>query len=82
MGKIECWNEGFNRPLFRIESSIGEAGNLEAESLRILKTFDICTDEYETEGSKTAEAVHESLRVFTKTINQETGEWVIPESEI
>ena len=72
LGKIECWNEGFNRPLFKIESSIGEAGNLDAESLRILKTYDICTDEYEAEGSKTQEAVHESLRVFTKNLDPVT----------
>ena len=82
MGKIECWNEGFNRPLFSVESSIGEAGNLGAESLRILKTFDICTDEYETEGSKTQENVHESLRVFTKSIDSKSGEWIIPQEEI
>ena len=82
IGKIECWNEGFNRPLFRIDQSIGEAGNLGAESLRILKTYDICTDEYEAEGSKTQEAVHESLRVFTKNIDPITKEWIIPENEI
>ena len=82
LGHIECWNEGFNRPLFRIESSIGEAGNLDAESLRILKTYDICTDEYETEGSNTQKAVHESLRVFTKNIDPVSGEWIIPEEEI
>lgn len=39
------------RPLCEIIQSIGEAGNLDAESLRILKTFDIWSEEYELEGS-------------------------------
>jgi hypothetical protein len=38
--------------LFKVTSSIGEAGNLDAESLRILKTYDVWTDEYEAEGSE------------------------------
>jgi hypothetical protein len=38
------------RPSCRVIKSIGEAGNLDAESLRILKSFDVLTDEYESEG--------------------------------
>jgi hypothetical protein len=52
IGKIQCWKSGFTRPLFKVTSSIGEAGNLDAESLRILKTYDVWTDEYEAEGSE------------------------------
>jgi exoribonuclease R len=37
------------RPLCKIVSQIGEAGNLKAESLRILKMHDVWCDEYETE---------------------------------
>lgn len=37
IAKIENWNAGFMRPLCKMISSIGEAGNLDAESLRILK---------------------------------------------
>jgi hypothetical protein len=32
-----------------IQKSIGEAGNLEIESLRLLKTHDICSENYEKE---------------------------------
>lgn len=50
IAKIENWSAGYMRPICRIISSIGEAGNLDAESLRILKQHDIWSDEYETEG--------------------------------
>jgi DIS3-like exonuclease 2 len=67
----------------RITEHIGEAGNLSAESLRILKMHDIWSDEYEAEGQKlVSDKVHESLRVFTKNIDPVTGEWKIPEEEI
>jgi exoribonuclease R len=65
-----------------ITGQIGEAGNLNAESLRILKTHDVWCDEYEPEGQKLNEKVHESLRVFTKNIDETTGEWKIPEEEV
>lgn len=57
------------KPACNVISSIGEAGNLDAESLRILKSHDIWSDEYETEGQKISEKVHESLRIFTKDID-------------
>jgi len=66
------------RPICKIISSIGEAGNLDAESLRILKQHDIWSDEYETEGQKISEKVDESLKVFTKDLDPITGEWRIP----
>ncbi len=55
---------------------------MEAESLRILKTHDVWCDEYETEGQKLNEKVHESLRVFTQHIDDISGEWRIPQEEI
>ena len=55
---------------------------MEAESLRILKTHDVWCDEYETEGQKLNEKVHESLRVFTQHIDEISGEWRIPQEEI
>lgn len=61
--------------------SIGEAGNLDVESLRILKTFDVNTEDYEVEGQSNSN-VHESLKVFTSGINEQTGEWRIPEEEL
>jgi exoribonuclease R len=50
MAKIIAWKPHCLRPVCKITQSIGEAGNLEAESLRLLKTFDICTEQYETDG--------------------------------
>ena len=35
--KMENWSASFIKPMCKVLSSIGEAGNLEAESLRILK---------------------------------------------
>lgn len=43
---------------------------------------DIWTDEYESEGHKLSDKVHESLRIFTKNIDPATGEWKIPEEEL
>jgi hypothetical protein len=66
-------------PLCSIVESIGEAGNLEAESMRLLRTFDICTESYENvESGEPTENVHETLKVFTKDIDPETKEWIIP----
>ena len=47
-----------------------------------MKTHDIWSDEYEAEGQKLNEKVHESLRVFTKNLDPISGEWKIPEEEI
>eukprot|EP00352_Strombidinopsis_acuminata_P001132 CAMPEP_0176346964 /NCGR_PEP_ID=MMETSP0126-20121128/6656_1 /TAXON_ID=141414 ORGANISM="Strombidinopsis acuminatum, Strain SPMC142" /NCGR_SAMPLE_ID=MMETSP0126 /ASSEMBLY_ACC=CAM_ASM_000229 /LENGTH=95 /DNA_ID=CAMNT_0017694811 /DNA_START=1093 /DNA_END=1380 /DNA_ORIENTATION=- len=43
---------------------------------------DILADSYEAEGESMNSAVDESLKVFTKDIHPETGEWIIPEDEI
>jgi DIS3-like exonuclease 2 len=60
---------------------IGEAGNLKAESMRLLKTHDICTEQYEVEGSDQT-IVHECLKVFSNDIDPNTKEWKIPQKEI
>lgn len=71
------------RPTCKITRSIGEAGNLEAESLRLLKQFDIYSDEYDAgEKSIVNAKLDESLRVFTKDLCPQSGEWKIPEEEI
>lgn len=82
IAKFESWNVGFIRPMCRITDHIGEAGDLRAESLRILKMNDVWTDEYEAEGQKISEKVTDSLKVFTKDLDPKTQEWVIPEEEI
>jgi hypothetical protein len=69
IAKFDSWNVGFIRPLCKIVDHIGEAGNLQAESLRILKMHDVYSDEYEMDGQKLNDKVHESLRVFTKDID-------------
>jgi len=79
MVQFKEWLTTQKRAHCKILECIGEAGNLEAESLRILKENDICTEAYDIEGQET---VHESLKVFAKDIDPETGEWQIPESEI
>ena len=43
---------------------------------------DVWTDEYEAEGQKISEKVTESLKVFTKDLDPNTLEWIIPEEEI
>ena len=80
--KMSEWKASFSRPACNVLSSIGEAGNLDAESLRLLKMHDIFSDEYETAGQQINEKVHESLRIFTKDIDPKSGEWIIPEEEI
>lgn len=64
-----------------IQRSIGEAGNLDVESLRILKTFDVNTEDYDVEGQSNRN-VHESLKVFLNGIDDKSGEWRIPEEEL
>jgi len=97
MAKFVAWNAHKVTPLCEIVSCIGEAGNLEAETIRILKSFDIVADEYEpsepigktgeeakkqTEDSKSFKAVEETLKVFMKDIDDDTGEWKIPPNEM
>jgi exoribonuclease R len=48
--KITDWKTTYKRPYCNLVETIGEAGNLEAESLRLLKMYDICTDEYENKN--------------------------------
>lgn len=79
MVKIDEWLINQKRPHGKILEHVGEAGNLNAESMRILKTNDICTDSYDVNG---VETMHESLKIFTKDVDPETKEWIIPEEEI
>jgi exoribonuclease R len=79
MARIDDWKTTEKRPSAVITECIGEAGNLAAETLRILKANDICTEQYEEKGG--AEAVHESLKIFTKELD-EHGDWKIPQKEI
>ena len=58
IAKFVSWDVGHIRPLCKIVEHIGEAGNLEAESLRILKSNDVWSDSYEMEGQKLDEKVH------------------------
>lgn len=43
------WNVKDRRPVCKVIECIGEAGNLAAESLRLLKMHDVCTESYEVE---------------------------------
>jgi hypothetical protein len=55
--KIKEWNPKDQRPICEVIKCLGEAGNLEAESLRLLLTYDICPDSYEQEEVKTQKIV-------------------------
>jgi len=50
--------------------------------MRLLRTFDICTEAYENEDMEPTDNVHESLRMFANDIDPETKEWIIPGSEL
>ena len=74
------WQTNQRRPLCEIIECIGEGGNLQAETLRLLRYHDICADDYEAEGGKVRE--FECLKPFINQIDASTGEWKIPEEEI
>lgn len=80
--KFSEWAKQYKKPLCKITESIGEAGNLEAESMRLLRMHDICTEAYEDENCEPTASVHECLKMFSKDIDPETKEWIIPDEEI
>jgi exoribonuclease R len=82
IAKFLEWTDCQRRPVVKITESIGEAGNLHAESMRLLRTHDICTEAYEDENEEPTENVHESLKMFVKNINPKTKEWIIPRLEL
>jgi len=57
-----------------MKSTLGSAGDIGAETLRILKQYDLFEQEY-------PEEVLNSLKVYEDGINKETKEWKIPEEE-
>lgn len=72
------WRINQKRPHCQVIESIGEAGNLEAESFRILRSHEICADKYgDDEGGR---HVHECLKVFKNDSNN--NEWQIPKAEL
>jgi exoribonuclease R len=76
--KILEWKNTKLKPNCEIIESIGEAGNLDAESMRLLRTYDICTESYENDEKQSSQTVHECLRKFTENIDPKTKEWIIP----
>lgn len=82
IAKFTEWTAYRGKPTCKISESIGEAGNLDAESMRLLRTYDICTEAYEDENQEPTSNVDECLKIFAKDIDPETKEWIIPESEI
>lgn len=50
--------------------------------MRLLRTHDICTEAYEPEDQDPTENVVECLKQFAQDIDQNTKEWIIPESEL
>ena len=82
IAKFTEWSAWKGKPTCKIFESIGEAGNLDAESMRLLRTYDICTEAYEDENADPTSNVEECLKIFAKDIDPATQEWIIPESEI
>ena len=79
---FEDWRTTQRRPHCKVTRSIGEAGNLRAESMRILIENDICTEKYENDDEEITSNVHECLKPFSRNINQVTNEWEIPAAEL
>lgn len=73
--KLKNWMPWNQKPNTIIKSSLGNAGDINAETMRILKQYDLFELEYPKE-------VLESLKVFEDGINVETKEWKIPEKEL
>ena len=44
----------------------------------LLKMFDICAENYEKEDGSINKHLKNCLKNFTKNINYETNEWIIP----
>jgi len=61
IGKYKEWTRYQKKPIFEVISCIGEAGNIDAESMRILKTHEICTEAYSDNM--------ECLKPFMQNIN-------------
>lgn len=51
MANLIGWEHNENLPKCEIKNFLGNAGNLEIESLRLLKMYDICTENYENEDN-------------------------------
>ena len=62
--RIKEWTQYQKKPVCEVLESIGEAGNLEAESMRLLRMYDICDESYETEDMEPTNNEHESLKMF------------------
>lgn len=73
--KLTEWKNYSNKPKAKIISSLGNAGDIDAETMRILKQYDLFELEYPQE-------VLDSLKVFEEGMNKETKEWRIPEEEL
>lgn len=79
---FEDWRTTQRRPHCKVIRSIGEAGNLQAESMRILIENDICTEQYENDNEDVTSNVHECLKPFSRSIDPKTNEWEIPGAEL
>ena len=73
--KYISWKPWMANPSAVMIKTLGSAGDIEAETLRILKQYDLFELEYPKE-------VNESLKYFEEHVNHDTKEWKIPEEEI
>lgn len=68
------WKPWSFNPYAVMKSTLGSAGDIGAETMRILKQYDLFEQEY-------PEEVLKSLDKYEDEINKETKEWRIPEEE-
>lgn len=74
LSRFTCWKSWSFNPKCKILSSLGSAGDIGAETMRILKQYDLFESKY-------PEEVLNSLKKYEADINEETKEWKIPEEE-
>lgn len=74
MSLIE-WSHTFQSPKAQVKKSIGLAGDVSAETLRIITQFNLFESTF-------SDQVMDSLKQFEEQMNLETKEWKIPEEEI
>jgi DIS3-like exonuclease 2 len=76
------WSSTYNKPECKIVKCLGEAGNIDAESARILKEFEVTVDDY---SSQSIEEICKMFGIERKSddVNDEgDGNWPIPQEEV
>ena len=73
--RYKPWKNVIPMPVCDMKSSLGLAGDIHSETLRLLSQFDIPQEEFQ-------EKTLASLAVFEKDVDPATKEWRIPQAEL